>query len=110
MSDQINILDALGGDHEPTLERVRINESDTALILFTPKGEETAIHYCDEPEISNSVICLESDCLLCRIGRKPDERCLIPIYLPASHCMAVLFAFWRSNVRRKHWPAATWRE
>ena len=68
MPNEVNILDALGADRESTLERVRLNESEIALILFTPKGEETAIHFCDEPEIGNSVICLGSDCLLCRIG------------------------------------------
>ena len=90
MPETVNILDALGGDDEPTFERASLNENETALIFFTQKGERTTLHYCDEPEIHDSVLCLGSDCLLCRIGRKRDQRILLPVYLPLSRCVAVL--------------------
>ena len=90
MSKTVNVLDALGGDLEPVLERVRLDETETAIITFTHKGEEVSIHYCEEPEICDSVLCLGTECLLCRIGKKRDERLLLPVYRPTARCIAVL--------------------
>ena len=47
-------------------------------------------HYCSEPEVPNTVLCNGPDCLLCRIGKKRDERILLPVYLPIDERVAVL--------------------
>ncbi len=90
MVDQENILDVLSDDSGPGLERVRLNENQTAILPFTKKGVRCSIHYCDALEVHDYILCLGRDCLLCRTGKKSDERFLLPVFLPASHCVAVL--------------------
>ena len=87
---QVNILDLLSDELEPVLERVRLDGNETAIVFFTQKGEPCTVHFCDEPEIQDYLLCRGPDCLLCRIGRKHDGRLLLPVYLPTSHCVAVL--------------------
>ena len=90
MTTEINILDALTGDAEPTLELIRLDESDLALVFFTPKSVKVTVHYCHESEIRGYAHCLENDCVLCRIGRRRDDRYLLPAYLPAAGTVGVL--------------------
>ena len=89
MRDPVNILDILKDDGGPPLERVRLDENETAIVVFTQKSDRCAIHFVDEQEVSDYVLC-GTDCLLCRIGRKRDERLLLPVYFPASHCVSIL--------------------
>lgn len=74
----------------PALEIVRLGADQTPIIPFTPNAERIAVHYCSEPEISGYVQCNGSGCSLCKIGRRRDERLLIPVYLPASGVVGVL--------------------
>ena len=90
MAPKINILEGLGGSAKPDLERVKLDENETALVLFTTEGESAAVHYCDEHEIRGYVLCAEDRCILCRIGRKREDRRLLPVYLPTSYQVAVL--------------------
>jgi len=69
---------------------VRLGSDETAIIPFTADSESVDLHYCSETEINGYVICNGSDCLLCRIGRKRDQRLLLPVYLPAAGCIGIL--------------------
>jgi len=64
------------------------------MVLFTNKGASIALHYCTEPNISGYIACNDPDdqghCVLCRIGRKPELRILLPVYLPLSGEVGVL--------------------
>ena len=90
MKNPINILDALQQETPSTLELIKINESEIALIPFTSTGESADLHYCSESEISSYVHCLGEGCLLCQIGRKKDARLLLPVYLPTTNTVGVL--------------------
>jgi hypothetical protein len=75
------------------LDLVRIDENEQAVVLFTDSYRKIKLHYCDDPEIRGFVVCntLVGDrCLLCDIGRKVDERALMPVYHIASRTVAVL--------------------
>jgi hypothetical protein len=91
MSNKINLLE-LGADEavESSLEVVRLGSNETAIIPFTAECEEITVHYCPEPEINGYVVCNGPDCILCRIGRKRDQRLLLPVYLPADGCVGIL--------------------
>ena len=79
MSNQVNTLEILDNGHELTLERVRLDENGTALSLFTQNSERTAVQFCEEPEIKDYMLCRGSDYILCRIGRRPEERLLLSV-------------------------------
>lgn len=78
------------GSAGPALEVVRLGPDETPIIPFTSKAERVTLHYCTEPEITGYVQCNGAGCSLCRIGRRRDERLLIPVYLPAAGVVGVL--------------------
>jgi hypothetical protein len=90
-SNKINLLDVLAGEAaESVLEVVRLSSDETAIILFTGDSEAVDLHYCPESEISGYVVCNGPDCVLCRIGRKLEQRLLLPVYLPAAGYVGIL--------------------
>ena len=91
MSGIVNLLDMYVDESvEPMLERVRIGSDEAAFIPFTAQGKKVNVHFCSETEINDYVICNGDGCVLCRIGRKPNEKLLLPVYLPAERCVGVL--------------------
>lgn len=90
-STKINLLDlATAESAESLLEVVRLGNDEAAIIPFTTDSEAVDLHYCSESEINSYVICNGPDCVLCRIGRKRNQRFLLPVYLPAVGCIGIL--------------------
>ncbi len=90
-SNRVNLLDVAAAESaEPLLELVRLGSDETAIIPFTADSEAIDLHYCSETEINGYVVCNGPDCVLCRIGRKRDQRLLLPVYLPAAGCVGLL--------------------
>jgi hypothetical protein len=90
-SNKVNLLDLAAAESaESLLEVVRIGNDETAIIPFTADSEPIDLHYCSETEINGYVICNGPDCVLCRIGRKRDQRLLLPVYLPSAGCIGIL--------------------
>jgi hypothetical protein len=86
-----NIWDEVGQKESAgTLQLVRLNADEVAAVPFTPQVKEVILHYSEEPEIRGYVQCNGSGCALCRAGRKPEERLLLPVYVPASRSIGVL--------------------
>lgn len=91
MKDTVNLIDLAAAESvESLLEVVRLGSDETAIIAFTADSEAVDLHYCSEPEITSYVVCNGPDCVLCRIGRKRDQRLLLPVYLPAAGCIGIL--------------------
>jgi hypothetical protein len=89
--NKVNLLDVAAAEPgESLLEVVRLGSDETAIIPFTADSEAVDLHYCSETEINSYVICNGPDCVLCRIGRKRDQRLLLPVYLPASGGVGIL--------------------
>jgi len=90
-STKINLLDVVAVDQaDGLLEIVRLGNDETAIIPFTADSEAVDLHYCPETEINSYVKCNGPDCVLCRIGRKREQRLLLPVYLPAAGCISIL--------------------
>jgi len=90
-SNKVNLLDVAAVDTaESLLEIVRLGNDETAIIPFTADSEAISLHYCSETEINSYVICNGPNCVLCRIGRRQDQRLLLPVYLPAGGCIGIL--------------------
>jgi len=90
-SNKVNLLDVVAAETaESLIEVVRLGPDETAIIPFTADSEAVDLHYCSETEINSYVICNGIDCVLCRIGRKRDQRLLLPVYLPAAGCVGIL--------------------
>lgn len=91
MSKKVNLLDVTAAESvESLLEVIRLGSDETAIIPFTADSEGVDLHYCSETEINSYVVCNGTDCLLCRIGRKRDQRLLLPVYLPSAGCIGIL--------------------
>jgi hypothetical protein len=94
MSEKVNIMahwaedDGQGADRP--LELVRLGASETAAVPFTTDGEVVQVHYCDDHDIRGYLVCNGPTCVLCRAGRKAEERLLLPVYLPGSGVIGVL--------------------
>jgi hypothetical protein len=88
---RINLLDLVSAEAEESLpEIIRLGTDETAVMPFTADSEAVDLHYCPETEIGSYVICNGPDCVLCRIGRKKDQRLLLPVYLPTAGCVGIL--------------------
>lgn len=91
MSKKVNLLDVTAAESMGSLlDVVRLGSDETAIIFFTSDSEEVDIHYCSETEINGYVLCNNPDCVLCRIGRRRDQRLLLPVYLPTPGCVGIL--------------------
>ncbi len=89
--DTVNLFDIAAADSvESPLELVRLGNDETAFIPFTPTSVSVFIHYCPDTEINSYVICNGPDCVLCKIGRKQDQRLLLPVFMPAASCVGIL--------------------
>jgi hypothetical protein len=89
--ETVNIMDfANSEEHASLLEVVRLGSNETAVIAFTPGSIEANLHYVNETEVGGYALCNGRNCLLCRVGRKYDERLLVPVYLPESGSVGVL--------------------
>jgi hypothetical protein len=90
----LNIFEHWGEDGErganQPLEVVRLDANETAMIPFGSDGEAVALHYCEATEVGAYVHCNGPGCVLCRCGRKAEERLLLPVYLPATGGIGVL--------------------
>lgn len=89
-SDRINILDIGAPPVLAQLERVRVSDNEIAVIPFTTDAQRIDLHYCEEAEINDYVPCNGASCVLCTIGRKAEERILMPVYLPTAGAVGVL--------------------
>ncbi len=73
-----------------TLEVVRLDGNETAIIPFTHVIAEVDLHYVDTSELTGYVRCNGDGCVLCSIGRKTDKRLLLPVFVPTPPSIAVL--------------------
>lgn len=90
-SNTVNLFDVAAVESvDSSHELIRLGHDETAFIPFTPDSEAVYIHYCPDTEINSYVTCNGSDCVLCKIGRKRDERLLLPVYMPAAGCVGIL--------------------
>jgi hypothetical protein len=87
----IDVLDLGGDGSQPAaLETVRIGYDETPVLPFTSQGASVRTHWCEEPEIKGWVACAGDGCLLCKAGRRADDRLLIPVYMPVDRRVSVL--------------------
>ena len=91
-TNTVNLLDVATAElfGESTLELIRLGNDETAIIPFTTDSVAVNIHYSSESEIRGYVLCNGPDCVLCKIGRKQEERLLLPVYLPTAGCVGIL--------------------
>jgi len=90
MTTKVNILNTPDPEGSPLLSLVRLDQNETPVIFFTPEGEISNVHYCEDPEISSYVLCNPPDCILCRVGKHYTQRFLLPVYQPLTDTIGVL--------------------
>ena len=89
--NKVNLLDVAASESvESPLQLIRLSADESAIIPFTAESESIDLHYCPETEINGYVVCNGPDCVLCRIGRRRDQRLLLPVYQPTAGCVGIL--------------------
>jgi hypothetical protein len=91
--DRVDMLEAWADPPEETdapIPLIRIDEDENPVVPFISEGSMVQLHYCKEAEIQGYVRCNGPDCLLCRTGRKREERLLLPVYAPTSRSVGAL--------------------
>ena len=89
----INISDLVNQEVEgSSLELVKLGGDQIPMIPFTLSGVRVALHYCRETEVQGYIHCNGGGCILCKIGRNPTEKVLLPVFLPVSLTIGVLSA------------------
>jgi hypothetical protein len=91
--DRVDLLEAWADksdDVDAPIPLIRLDENEIPLIPFSSQGIMVQLHYCKEAEIQGYVRCNGTDCLLCRVGRKREDRYLLPVYAPTSRSVGVL--------------------
>jgi hypothetical protein len=94
MNGRVNLFDYWAEDGPAgatgNLQLVRFDANELVVVPFTSEGAQVKLHYCEQPEIQGYVQCNGPGCVLCRAGRKAEERVLLPVYLPAAQSMGVM--------------------
>ncbi len=90
-TDGLDMWDSEGPTHAPTrLFAVRLDASEAPLIPFTTTMQRVFLHYLEVAAVRGYVHCLGRDCVLCRVGKEPETRDLLPLYDPVSQAVGVL--------------------
>ena len=77
--------------HAPlALAEIRLDQNERLLVPFTTDVVEVQTHYLDYPSLRGYVRCNGSGCLLCRVGRQPERRDLLPVYDVIGGAVGVL--------------------
>jgi hypothetical protein len=69
---------------------IRLDGNTRHLVPFTTCVEEALVHFVDYDSMRGYVTCNQEGCLLCRVGRKADQRDLLPVYDPLAKGVGVL--------------------
>ncbi len=90
VTDAVSKWEAEAGQVPVGLAEIRLDGNDRLLIPFTASIVEVRTHYVNFPELTGYIRCTGPDCLLCRIGRQPETRDLLPLYDPVAQAVGVL--------------------
>jgi hypothetical protein len=90
VTDALAKWEAEAGAAPAPLAEIRLDQNERLVTPFTTSVVEAVIHYLDYPSFHGYVRCNRPDCLLCKIGRQPDTRDLLPVYDVVSGAVGVL--------------------
>jgi hypothetical protein len=90
VTDALSKWEAEAGTAPASLTEIRLDQNERLVTPFTTSVVEAVIHYLDYPSFRGYVRCNGPDCLLCKIGRQPDTRDLLPVYDVVSGAVGVL--------------------
>src|SRR5262249_19030644 len=91
LTDALELWQAEGpGAARPPLEGVRLDANERLLVPFTTSTRRVQLHYLDAPALRGYLRCQGPGCLLCRLGKEPETRDLLPVYDPVAQAVGVL--------------------
>src|SRR5260370_8767282 len=89
-SDALARWDAESPRNATPLAAVRLDGNEALLLPFTTDALPVRLHYLESPAYRGYVHCTGTGCLLCRIGRRPEERDLLPAYDAIARTVGLL--------------------
>jgi hypothetical protein len=69
---------------------VRIDQDEGLVVPFTTTLVRVALHFVNYSALRGYLRCNAPDCLLCRVGKQPEIRDLLPVYDLVQRVVAVL--------------------
>jgi hypothetical protein len=91
LTEALSAWDAECGAQAPSpLEAIRLDANERIVIPFTTSMQRVETHYVDFPSLQGYVRCPGDACLLCRVGRRREQRDLLPVYDPIARAVGVL--------------------
>ncbi len=90
----VNLLDQADSRLDQTavqmvLVEARITDDETPFIFFTAEATPVTLHYSKDQE-NPYLRCNGSNCLQCRVGRRPKNFLLLPAYNILSQSVEIL--------------------
>src|SRR5690348_17103547 len=81
LRDALDTWDAEANGHAaPALAALRLDGNERLVIPFTTQMQRVLLHFLETPALTGYVHCNGGGCVLCRIGKKVEERDLLPVY------------------------------
>jgi hypothetical protein len=90
VTDALSKWEAEAGQAPAGLAEIRLDANERLLVPFTTSVVEVQAHYVDYRSLTGYIACNGGDRLLCRIGRQPETRDLLPVYDPVAQSVGVL--------------------
>lgn len=89
--DILGLWDSEAGAATPeTLAPVRVGSEEVLIVPFTTTAIPVDLHFLDFRSSRGYVRCHGPGCLLCRVGRRPERRDLLPVYDVLGRSVSVL--------------------
>lgn len=73
-----------------SIDIIRIDENEVAVVPFTNETVEVDSHFSSDDEVFGYLRCNGKGCVLCMIGRKLLPRVILPVYSTAERRVGVL--------------------
>jgi hypothetical protein len=90
LQDGLDRWDAEAAGDTARLSLIRIDANETLVVPFTTSMLRVKIHFLDTTAYRDYLHCGGDGCLLCRLGRRPDVRDLLPVYDAVARAVGVL--------------------
>jgi hypothetical protein len=90
LQDGLDRWDAEAAGDTACLSLIRVDANETLVVPFTTSMLRVKIHFLDAPAYRGYLHCGGDGCLLCRVGRRPDVRDLLPVYDAVARAVGVL--------------------
>jgi hypothetical protein len=90
LQDGLDRWDAEAAGSTAGLSLIRVDANESLVVPFTTSMVRVRIHFLEAAGYRGYLHCAGDGCLLCRVGRRPEVRDLLPMYDAVARAVGVL--------------------